>query len=503
MSQFTDVIKTITDETPNIIMIKNYDGKFAFANQTLATLYNTTPENMVGKSDSDFNPNKEQTDFYLKNIQDIMDSNQLQIVYEESTDVATNQNRHYQSLKKPFIDSNGKKNILVLANDITDIHNERVKIEEKETMLNLALEIIGEGVWDWDLSTNMVKHNQQWCDMFYVDDSKLEHDLEFFSSVLHPDDAKGVFEKIQKTLQTNQNYISQHRIICTDGTIKWVEDRGRVIKFDGDNNPLRMIGCVKDITDTVNLKAKELLLEKQSRLATLGEMIGNIAHQWRQPLSMITTMASTVSVYNSMKSLDEKIIDESMDGIIKQAEYLSDTITDFRNFIKNDRDKQNFHISSMIQKCLSIANASLSKYYIQIVLNGDDDALCNGFESEILQALLNILNNAKDVLVEKVEDELSRFIFIETKINDNTIEITIKDNAGGIPENILDKVFDPYFTTKNDTDGTGLGLHMSKQIIEDSFGKLTVSNQVFSYQEIEHKGAMFTLTFPIIEEMFS
>jgi len=431
-----------------------------------------------------------------------MDLNELQTVYEESTDVTTKEIRYYQSLKKPFLDSKGNKNILVLANDITSIHNERLKTEEKEAMLNLALEIIGEGVWDWDLTTNMVRHNQQWCDMFYIDDSKLEHDLGFFSSLLHHDDAQRVFESIQDTLKTNKPYVSQHRIICANGDIRWVEDRGKVIKFDNDNMPLRMIGCVRDITDTVNLRSKEILLEKQSRLATLGEMIGNIAHQWRQPLSMITTMASTVSLYNTMKTLDENTTHEAMDGIIKQAEYLSNTINDFRNFIKNDRDKQNFHILSMIQKCLSIANASLSKYYIELILDIKDDALCNGFESEILQAFLNILNNAKDVLVSNIENELSRFIFIETHIVGQMIEIKIKDNAGGVPEDILDKVFKPYFTTKQDSDGTGLGLHMCKQIIEDSFGKVKVQNEEFVYQDTKYKGAVFTLSFPIIDAIF-
>jgi PAS domain S-box-containing protein len=366
--------------------------------------------------------------------------------------------------------------------------------------LDIALRIIGEGVWDWNIKTNLVRHNQQWCDMFLVDDSKLEHHLDFFSSIVHPDDANGVFEKIQKSLQERTLFKSEHRMICKDGTIKWVLDRGEIIECDKEGNPTRMIGCVRDITDTIKLHEKEKLLEKQSRLATLGEMIGNIAHQWRQPLSIISTIASSVSVYNTLKTLDEKIVEKSMETIVKQSEYLSNTIEDFRNFIKNDRNKQNFHIKEMIQKSLSIANASLSKHYVQVVLDLKDDAVCNGFESEILQSLLNILNNGKDILVKNIEDEEKRFIFIKTQITQDKIKIEIKDNAGGVPEDIFEKLFEPYFTTKENNEGTGLGLYMCKQIVEDSLGEVSVINEEYEYKGSLYKGANFMISFPILSE---
>ncbi len=497
MNGLAEIIKTITNETPNIILIKDYDGKFVFGNHMLASLYGTTSENLIGKCDADFNPNKEQTDFYLKNIQEIMDKGVIETVYEESTNSATKETRHYKSIKKPFLDEEGKKHILVVANDITDIEIERRKIAQKEETLNSALKIIGEGVWDWDLETNMVKHNQQWCDMFMVDDSKLEHHLDFFGSIIHPDDAELVFFKIQEALKNNHSFLSEHRILCKDGTIKWVKDRGEIVKKDSNENPLRMIGCVKDITDTISLKEKEKLLEKQSRLATLGEMIGNIAHQWRQPLSVISTLASSVSVYNELKTLDDKTIEKSMETIVQQSEYLSNTINDFRNFIKNDRNKQKFSIVKMINKALSIANASLSKHYVQVITDFEDDGVCNGFESEILQAILNILNNAKDVLEKNIENEDGRFIFLTTSLTDDSIVIKIKDNAGGVPEEIKEKLFEPYFTTKGDNEGTGLGLYMCKNIVEDSCGKVSVENRKYSHNGVNFIGAEFTISFPI------
>ena len=501
MTQINEIVKTITEETPNIIIIKDYNGRFLFANQKIADLYGTTPQEMIGKTDHDFNSNKDQTDFYLHNIQRIMDNGEAETVYENSTDKATNEIRYFQSIKKPFLNHNKEKNILVIANDITTITLEQQQLEEKQMMLDIALEVIGEGVWDWNFSTNRVRHNKQWCDMFLVEDSKKIHDIAFFASLLHHDDADGVYEKIQTALQTTGIYESTHRMICTDGTIKWVLDRGRIIEKDTDGNPLRMIGSVRDITDSVKLKEKEKLLEKQSRLATLGEMMGNIAHQWRQPLSIISTLASTTNLYNTMGTLEKEATEQSMDAIVKQCEYLSNTITDFRNFIKNDRKQQQFMINTMVQKALSLAHASVAQHYIKIIASLDHDAICIGFESEILQALLNILNNAKDILSENIADETKRFIFVDVTKTYNTITIKIKDNAGGVPETIIDKIFDPYFTTKGDEVGTGLGLHMCKQIVEDSQGSVSVHNSDFDYDGITYKGAEFAITFPIAHEI--
>ncbi len=204
-----------------------------------------------------------------------------------------------------------------------------------------------------------------------------------------------------------------------------------------------------------------------------------------------------MSVYNSLKTLDEKTIDKSMNTIIQQTEYLSTTISDFRNFIKNDRHKQKFSIVDMINKSLSIADAALAKYYVQMITDLDTDGYCNGFESEILQAMLNTLNNAKDALDKNIKNEEERFIFLSTDIKGDCIIIKIKDNAGGVPDEIINKLFDPYFTTKGDNEGTGLGLYMCKNIVEDSCGTVSVANRKFIYNGINYVGAEFTISFPI------
>ena len=503
MSNMQELIfKTLTNETPNIILIKDYSGKFIYGNKMLAQLYKTTPENLIGKSDSDFNPNKEQTDFYLKNIQEIMEKNEAEVVIESSTNSNNNEISHYHSVKKPFFDENGNKNILVIANDITDIQNSKKEIEKKEHRLDIALEIIGEGVWDWDIKDNIVSHNRKWCEMVGADESKLSHELDFFVSLIDKEDRDKVFEKIQAALESKKTYTSEHRLVCLDGSVKWVRDRGEIVEYDDLGNPSRMIGSVKDITDTILLRKKEQLLEQQSRLASLGEMIGNISHQWRQPLSMISSISSGVKLQDTLGAMNSSILNESMDDISKQVSYLSKTIDDFKNFIKNDKKRKDYNILESIETCLTIVKSSISNNYITLEKELLVIATCSGFEGEILQAMINILNNAKDVLVENIENHDDRLIFIATSKNEKSIFISIKDSAGGIPQDIIEDIFNPYFTTK-DKDGTGLGLYMSKKIIEETnHGSITVKNVDFTFNKKEYKGAEFIIQLPL-EESFT
>lgn len=491
------IIETITNEVPNIIILKDYAGNFLYANKTLANLYNTTPSEMIGKTDSDYNPNTEQTDFYLKNIKSIMDKGKTEVVLEESTNNATGEIHYYQSTKKPLIDEDGNKQILVIANEITDIQKAKIALEEKQSMLDNALEIIGEGVWEWNIKNNIVKHNKKWLEMFGVDDNHREHSLDFFSALLHKDDKQMVEEKIFNAIKNNTQYFSEHRLLCSNGDIKWVQDRGEIVKYDVGGEALIMVGSAKDITDTKRLEESEQLLEKQSRLAALGEMIGNISHQWKQPLSVINSLVTSLEVQKQMNKLDDATLAEKVNSVQSQIEYLSQTIDDFKNFIKNDRKNNFFEVKDMLRKTLSLVKAVTDSAYIKVIVGLNDNSSCSGYESEILQVFINIINNAKDAIKEKVKDTDKRLITIDSMKKNNMVSIHIKDSAGGIPENIIEQVFDPYFTTKNDNEGTGLGLHMSKKIVEENGGKISVINDIFTVDNEFYSGAHFKIDLPI------
>ncbi|MGA1933364.1 sensor histidine kinase [Arcobacter sp. YIC-464] len=250
----------------------------------------------------------------------------------------------------------------------------------------------------------------------------------------------------------------------------------------------------KDIEKHVDENKRQYeLLSQQSKLASMGEMMENIAHQWRQPLSLITTAATSISFQKEIGVLSDEILKDSVDTINNSANHLSDTIEDFRGFFRANKEISKFTLSSSLDKTFKLLSSHLEKKDIEVVKNIEFIELEN-YERELLQVLLNILNNAKDALEEK---DGYRAIFIDIYTKEEFAIIEIKDNAGGIDESIKNKVFEPHFTTKGEVKGTGLGLYMSKQIIERNIkGSLSVENVQFTHNDILENGAKFTIKIP-------
>jgi len=250
---------------------------------------------------------------------------------------------------------------------------------------------------------------------------------------------------------------------------------------------------VANIQDISEEKEKDTIIIQQSRLAAMGEMIGNIAHQWRQPLSAISTLASGAKLRHKNSLLSDEELYESLDKIKEHTKYLSQTIDDFRNFFSKSKPKQLFDINSAINRSLSLIEASYKSNNIEIIKNISTHPISViGSDSELSQVILNILNNAKDILVEKNKED--RKVMINSFIDDGYAFIEIIDNAGGIPEDIRLKIFEPYFTTKHKSKGTGIGLFMSSEIIKQHFdGELYSSNVDFNVDSKQYHGAKFTI----------
>jgi len=256
---------------------------------------------------------------------------------------------------------------------------------------------------------------------------------------------------------------------------------------------------VANIQDITQEKEKDTLIIQQSRLAAMGEMIGNIAHQWRQPLSAISTIASGTKLRHKNNLITDEELYESFEKIKEQTKHLSNTIDDFRDFFKNTDDNSIFNVKEIIEKSISLVEAAYNSNNIKIVFNyTQDEFLSNGKGSELSQVILNILNNAKDVLVEKNIDD--RVVLIDIKQDNNVFKINIFDSAGGIDEDIKMKIFEPYFTTKHKSQGTGIGLFMSSKIIKQHFnGVLNTQNKEFEIDGKKYFGAMFNIEIKLVE----
>ena len=252
-----------------------------------------------------------------------------------------------------------------------------------------------------------------------------------------------------------------------------------IAKIDKQNKILEM--------QKKEAEQKDALLIQQSRQAAMGEMIGNIAHQWRQPLNALGLTIQKIKMYHDEDMLTNENLDKSVDKSKMLINKMSTTIDDFRDFFKTDKLKKEFNIKDTINEVINLIDASLKNHNIQIDTSSiDKDIILLGYKNELEQVLLNILNNAKDALVDNNICDKSDSTSchqkpkIEIKVSEekNNIYIEINDNAGGIPQDIINKIFEPYFTTKDQGKGTGIGLYMSTMIIENNMnGILSVENK--------------------------
>jgi C4-dicarboxylate-specific signal transduction histidine kinase len=252
------------------------------------------------------------------------------------------------------------------------------------------------------------------------------------------------------------------------------------------------------IIDISDIRRKENLLAEQSKLAAMGEMIGNIAHQWRQPLNIISITASGTRIKKELDILSDQILDDSLKQILDTTEHLSNTIDVFKDFLKEDKEKSLFNLSQNINNNLSLIETILNENLIKLDLELDHNIYVYNFSNEFSQALINILHNASDALKNNLKDHELRLIKITTKQVNNNAIIEILDNAGGINKEIITKVFEPYFTTKHKYQGTGLGLYMTHKIIKMSMkGRISVSNKKFAFKDTSYRGAFFKITLAI------
>jgi signal transduction histidine kinase len=239
-------------------------------------------------------------------------------------------------------------------------------------------------------------------------------------------------------------------------------------------------------------------LESQSKLASMGEMIANIAHQWRQPLSIISTAATGMKMQKDIGVLQDDQFDNYCEVINDNAQYLSQTIDDFRNFIRGDHEPIKFNLKNDTDSFIKIVNTTIQSHNIQLILDLDEDIQIKGYPNELIQCFINIFNNSKDAFIENNIKSDQRYIFICQKVQNNHLIISFKDNAGGIPKHILPKIFEPYFTTKHQSQGTGLGLHMAYNIIVNRMrGSLEAQNSEYIFNKKRYKGAKFTITLPL------
>ncbi len=385
------------------------------------------------------------------------------------------------------------------AYELKDIITELKDLKEKYSR---AIDGVQDGLWDIDLETKEIYYSKRFKTMLGYDENERLNYRSFWQKSIHKEDYKNSISKLKDHLSFKTNiFETEYRFRCKNGSYKWIKVRGKAF-FNSDNRPYRISGFHTDINDLIELRnenlKKEQMLYQQSKLAAMGEMIGNIAHQWRQPLTVISVISSTLNMQIQLGIMKNDEAKKDLDKLQDTVKYLSSIIDKFRNFFNPNNKKEEFILIDVIKDNLEIFESTYKSHNIDLKMDIQNDIKINGYKFELMQVVINIINNAKDALIQNVSTKENRTIYIDAYNEKNSVNILIYDNAGGIPSNIKEKIYEPYFTTKHKSQGTGLGLYMSNEIIQKHFrGELSNKTISFIHNDKEVRGEEFKIIVPI------
>jgi C4-dicarboxylate-specific signal transduction histidine kinase len=242
----------------------------------------------------------------------------------------------------------------------------------------------------------------------------------------------------------------------------------------------------KIINNEQNKRAEQQqLLVRDDRLSEMGSMMGNIAHQWKQPLNNIALLVLNIQNSYRKNQLTTEYLEDKVFAIEETLEYMAQTIEDFSDYLSPRKTKNNFYINDSVEKAMELTMPTLNKSRVDIIFMAEDEYKFMGRKNELTQVLIILINNARDALMKDTENQ-DKTIEINLEEHKEKIQIIVRDNGLGIPKHLLNKIFEPYFTTNNDTKGRGLGLYMAKMIVEGLEGTIKIFND---------KGAVFELEF--------
>jgi PAS domain S-box-containing protein len=428
-----------------------------------------------------------------------------------------------------LIEIGGARHLLSLVSDIAERKRAQDALRESEERFRLLADTAPVIIWEAAPDGRLRFLNQAGLD---YTGRRLEEELgDGWTQGVHPDDLERCLGCFLEAVRTGSALCMEYRLRRASGEYGWILETA-VPRFALSGALLGFIGTCVDITESKRIKEqlketnkvleqrvaertaelsltvqrlqeeidervrmgqalqaetaerlhvqeelreKELMLLQQSRLAAMGEMISNIAHQWRQPLNLLALLAQDLPVAYRSGTFSEEFLAHNVAKTLETIRHMSQTIDDFRNFFQPVKEKVDFNIMEVVAKTLSLMEGSLKAQHIETRISNSCSPVVHGYPNEFTQVLLNILINARDALVAREAQAPSICIRVEAE-GDRTV-VTVTDNAGGIPESILDKIFDPYFTTKGPDKGTGVGLFMSRTIVEKSMnGSLTARN---------------------------
>ncbi|MHB9117662.1 MAG: PAS domain-containing protein [Burkholderiales bacterium] len=408
-------------------------------------------------------------------------------------------------------DNNRVIGATIFVSDITERKNTELKLHESEERLRTLINATPDAIFFKDKAGRWLEVNQAGLELFHLQQAayrgKTDIELADATHPLYREAFLGCAASDAIAWNTGALYRVEETIPLPEGGER-IFDTLKVPIFHPDGSHKGLVILGRDVTErrmaetqlrklneTLELRIqeevsknreKDHLLIQQSRLAAMGEMIGNIAHQWRQPINALSLLLNNIKDAHRFNELDEQFLDTAAADGDRMIRQMSATIDDFRNFFRPNKTKENFSLQQAVHDALALVEPSFKNCNISITLTDREVPETKGYRNEYSQVLLNILNNAKDAILERKirEGKLDIRLIHEGQL----VKVIIRDNGGGIPADTAAKIFDPYFTTKDK--GTGIGLYMSKVIIENNMGGTIEFRN-------HGEGAEFTIATPV------
>jgi PAS domain S-box-containing protein len=394
--------------------------------------------------------------------------------------------------------------------DVTKRRDTARKLEEMVERLALATRAGGVGIWDFDVLGNQLKWDNQMYRLYGIRSTDFGGVYEAWRSGLHPDDAARGDAEIQLALKDEKDFDTEFRVVWPDGSIRHIRALA-LVQRDAAGRPLRMIGTNWDVTElkqaeealrhlnqSLQLRVAEevarrmeheRLLVHQSRLAAMGEMIGNIAHQWRQPLNALAMTLGNIKDARQYGQLTDDYLEASIRQGNAHIQRMSSTITDFMDYFRPEKAPRMFPLREQIRSALKLAATSLDRHGVSVEVANGPEVIAWGHPNEFSQVLMNLLANASDAI--QSSGAPSGTIRFDLAAEGNLVRLRVSDDGGGIRTEPIDRIFEPYFTDK--PTGTGLGLYMSRMLLEQGMQGTLAARNIPG-------GAEFTITLPLAEQ---
>jgi len=480
------LFEAVFEEIPDVIVLKDAKGDFLLCNQTLARLYNTTPEAMVGKHDGDFGVPQDVADGFRANVLGIMARGETEVVFEDSRNAITGEIRHFKSIKRPFKDAHGNNQILVIAHDITDVVRAQQQVAQSEQRLQEVMTATREGIWDWHVASGRVVHNQQWYRILGFAEGEITGHVDAFSARIHPDDKPLVWQRLRQLLSGEREfYNSEHRMLCKDGSIIWVLDRGRVAERNAQGEPARVVGTYVDISERKRheLELNHALALAQSATRAKSDFLATMSHELRTPLNGILGMAQLLL----MPGLAESDLSNHARTILSSGQTLLGLLNDLLDLSKVEAGKLKLvHVPFSPRLLLSDTAAvfaplaQVKGVQLQISSQGLQHDNYWGDNNRLQQMLANYVSNAVKFTAQgSVNVEVTHQ---SDPAGQAWLEFSVQDSGMGIAADQQALLFQPFTQADSSSTrqfgGTGLGLSIVARMAELMGGQVGLQSQL-------------------------